>query len=422
MHDIKFIRSDPDAFDKAMQDRGAEAVAAKICDIDEQIRNTQASLQDLQQQRNQIAKQIGIAKSKGEDAAQYFKEAEKVKTEIPELEDKVRELTGELEEYLVSLPNIADSEVPIGQAEEDAVFIRDWGAPRKFDFKVKEHSELGAALGLMDFKQTSHISGSRFVTLKGGLARLERALANFMLDIHINEYGYTEVAPPALVRDNAMFGVGQLPKFDEDSFKTTNGYRLIPTAEVSLTNMVAEQILDLQELPYRFTAFTPCFRSEAGSAGKDTHGMIRLHQFSKVELVSITRPEDSQAEHERMTAMAEDVLKRLQIPYRVMLLSSGDVGFSAQKTYDLEVWIPSQNKYREISSCSNCGDFQARRMKARYKDENKKNRFVHTLNGSALAVGRTIVAIMENYQNTDGSISIPEVLHSYMGSIDRISK
>jgi seryl-tRNA synthetase len=324
---------------------------------------------------------------------------------------------------LATVPNLPADDVPEGQDETQNVEIRTWGTPREFAFKPKEHFEIGEALGQMDFDRAAKISGARFVVLFDGIARLERALAAFMLDLHTREHGYREVLPPYLVRDNALYGTGQLPKFADDLFRTTSDHWLIPTAEVPLTNLVAEEILDDDTLPRRFSALTPCFRAEAGAAGKDTRGMIRQHQFEKVELVSIAHPDTSVEEHERMTACAEEVLKRLGLPYRVVTLCSGDMGFSARKTYDIEVWLPGQGRYREISSCSNCGDFQARRMNARFKAKGEKGtRFVHTLNGSALAVGRTLIAILENYQESDGSVRVPNALRSYMGGVETIAR
>ncbi len=415
MHDIKFIRENPEAFEKGLAKRGLKGIAKQILEVDEKLRIEQTSLQEKLTKRNKLAKEIGQSKAKSLDVSHLFKQAEELKEQIPSHEEKIKILEGELEEIMINIPNALLEEVPEGKDEDSNQEIRRWGNIKEFNFIPKQHYEIGEALQQMDFEAAAKMSGSRFVVLKKGLARMERALANFMLDIHTLEFGYTEIAPPFLVKDEAMFGVGQLPKFDQDSFLTREGLRLIPTSEVSLTNLVANMILEEEELPLRYTAFTPSFRSEAGSAGRDTRGMIRVHQFSKVELVSITRPKDSKVEHERMTACAEEVLKRLELPYRVMLLCGEDTGFSSQKTYDLEVWLPGQDKYREISSCSICGDFQARRMKARYKElTGKKNYFVHTLNGSALAVGRTIVAIIENYQNSDGSISVPEALQKYM--------
>lgn len=421
MHDIKLVRTNPDLFDELLKKRSEEPRSKIILDLDEQVRLHTSKLQVLQTKKNEIAKKVGKIKARGGDAASLFKEAEDIKHQIPSIEEVLQKKKEELNSILISLPNLPDDTVPFGKDESANEEVRVHGIPKSFDFEPLDHHDLGEFLGVIDFKQTAKISGSRFATLVGKMARLERALAAFMLDIHTLEFGYTEISPPLLVRDSAMFGVGQLPKFDLDSFKTTDDRRLIPTAEVSLTNMVADRIVSEVELPKRYAAYTPCFRSEAGSAGRDTKGIIRMHQFSKVELVSITRPQESEEEHERMITAAEEVLKRLEIPYRIMLLSSGDMGFAARKTYDLEVWLPSQKCYREISSCSNCGEFQARRMNARYKDlSSGQNKFVHTLNGSALAVGRTIVAIMENYQNSDKSITIPAALRNYMGDITQI--
>ena len=414
MHDIKIIRDNPKLFDENMAKRKiAEPVSAKILDLDKEKREVQGKIQDLQRERKIIAKEIGKLKGKGENADEQQAKARQINEDISAYEKKLED--DELTVMLGGLPNIPDSEIPIGNDEEDNLEIKRWGDIRSFDFEPKQHFDLGENLGMMDFEQTAKISGSRFVTLSGQLSRMERALANMMLDINTNEFGYTEVSPPLLVRDNAMYGVGQLPKFAEDSFETTNNYRLIPTSEVSLTNLVAGKLLAEEELPLRFTAFTPCFRSEAGSAGKDTRGMIRLHQFAKVEVVSITTDYQSKDEHERLLSIAETILQRLDLPYRVVTLCTGDTGFSANKTYDLEVWLPGQDCYREVSSCSIFGDFQARRMKARYKNSEGKNIFVHTLNGSALAIGRTMVAILENYQNEDGTINVPEALQPYMG-------
>ncbi len=421
MLNIQWIREEPDAFDAAMQRRGNAARASELLAIDSEIRGAKTQLQELQAARNAKSKEIGIAKSKGEDAQPIMDAVAAMKTEMAALEDKLA--TTSIDEQLMSLPNLLDAEVPDGADESDNQELRQWGTPRSFDFTPKQHFELGEALEEMDFETAAKISGSRFVLLSGKLARLERALAQFMLNLHVNEHGYTEVSPPLLVRENAMRGTGQLPKFGEDAFRTIDDYWLIPTSEVSLTNIVADSILEESYLPRRYVAFTPCFRSEAGSAGKDTRGMIRLHQFSKVELVSVTHPDFSAEEHERMTGCAEEVLKRLELPYRAMLLCSGDTGFGARKTYDLEVWLPGQNSYREISSCSNTGEFQARRMKARYRPhgQEKGAEFVHTLNGSGVAVGRALVAVLENYQNADGSITVPDVLRPYMGGVETIN-
>ena len=422
MHDIKLIRSNPENFTKAMKSRGFDVDTVEILKLDENIRNTIMQEQELQAEKNSVAKKIPTVKKEGGDISELLKRGEKIKHQIPELEAKKQELTKELENILAALPNLLNSSVPEGDDESDNVELRKWGQPKQFDFTPKDHTDLGEALGMLDFKQTAKISGARFSTLTSSLAKMERALTNMMLDINTEEFGYMETCPPNLVKANAVFGVGQLPKFEEDLFKTTNDYYLISTSEVSLTNLVADKIIQEEELPLRFTAYTPCYRSEAGSAGKDTRGMIRQHQFSKVELVSITSPKDSEKEHERMVAVVERILQKLELPYRIVTLCSGDTGFSSGKTYDFEVWLPSQNAYREISSCSNCYDFVARRMKARYKEfRGNKNHFVHTLNGSALAVGRTIVAIMENYQNEDGSITIPKALVPYMSGMEKIN-
>lgn len=417
MHDVKFLRDDPAGFDRAFIRRGLEPVADSLLELDRARRAVQASLQEMQARRNDASRQIGRLKGQGADAGAALQEVASLKGLIQAAEEEDRRLGDELDRRLAGLPNLPAPEVPEG-GEAANRELRRWGTIRRAAGAT--HYEIGEAAGLMDFAAAARISGARFVVLKGALARLERALAGFMLDLHTREFGYTEIAPPLLVRDEAAFGTGQLPKFAEDLFRTTNGYWLIPTAELPLTNLVREQILDEAALPLRFTACTPCFRSEAGAAGRDTRGMIRQHQFSKVELVSITTPEQSAAEHERMTACAEEVLRRLDLPYRVVLLAAGDMGFSATKTYDLEVWLPGQQAYREISSCSNCGDFQARRMAARYRGEGKGTRPVHTLNGSALAVGRTLVAVLENYGEADGRIRVPEVLRPLMSGLEVI--
>lgn len=416
MLDIKWIRENPEMFDLGLKKRGLPPHSQRVLRLDAEKRELITQIQELQQIRNDTAKNMGQIKDKQSAEFEQAKtEAAKIKQQLVELEARSQE-DGELEKLLHTLPNMTDADVPEGAAEVDNVEIRKWGSIPTFEFNPKQHFELGEALGQMDFEQTAKISGSRFVTLKKDLARMERALANFMLDIHTQEGGYTEVVPPYLVRDSAMFGSGQLPKFAEDAFCTTNGYWLIPTSEVALVNLVYDAIISEEELPLRLTAYSACFRSEAGSAGKDTRGMIRQHQFSKVEMISITRPEDSRAEHERMTQCAEKILQQLGLPYRVIIKCVGDTGFTANKTYDLEVWLPGQHTYREISSCSNCGDFQARRMKTRYRKAGEKAlNLVHTLNGSGLAIGRTLVAILENYQNADGSIRIPEMLQPYMG-------
>lgn len=417
MHDIKYIRNNPDAFDAGLIRRGLAPLSAEILKLDEEKRKSQTGLQELLAKRNSFAKAVGEAKRKGEDASGIMEESKRINDEITRLEGALSG-RGALEEMLETIPNLPAIDVPDGEDEKGNVQVRVVGVPPKMDFTPKAHDELGVNLGLMDFDAAAKLSGARFVVLKGALAKMERALASFMLDIHTQEFGYTEHVPPFLVRDNALYGTGQLPKFAEDLFKTENGFWLIPTAEVPLTNLVADSIIEAEKLPIRMTAYTPCFRSEAGAAGRDTRGMIRQHQFSKVELVSVVAADKSEAEHERMTACAEEILKRLGLYYRVMLLCTGDMGFGAQKTYDLEVWLPAQNTFREISSCSNCGDFQSRRMKARSKARGaKETEFVHTLNGSGLAIGRTMVAILENYQQADGSIVVPEALRPYMGGL-----
>lgn len=423
MLDMKWIRENPEAFDASLTKRGGFAMARRLIALDEEKRKRIAEIQDLQARKNHHAKALGmIADKKGLEFQEAREEGNQLKNALSMLED-AHEKDDELERLLAELPNILHDDVPEGDDENANVEVRKWGEPTQFHFTPKEHSDLGPALGMMDFEDTAKISGARFVTLKKDLSRMERALAAFMIDIHTKEFGFEEVTPPALVREHALFGTGQLPKFAEDNYSTTDGYWLIPTAEVALTNLVREKILEEAELPIRMTACTPCFRSEAGSAGKDTKGMIRMHQFTKVEMVVIASEDTSWDEHERMTKGAETILQRLELPYRVVILCSGDIGFGAQKTYDLEVWLPGQQAYREISSCSNCGPFQARRMKARYrKAGQKENRFVHTLNGSGLAVGRTMVAILENYQQEDGSIRIPEALRPYMGGQEEIRK
>ncbi len=425
MFDIKWIRDNAEAFDAALAKRGVEAQSSRLIAMDDARRKHLTTLQEAQSRRNAASKDIGKAKAqKDEETAQkLMAEVADLKDVIQKGEAEERELTATLNAALAEIPNLPLDGVPEGADENDNVEVRKVGTPPTFDFEPKQHFELGEALGLMDFEVAAKLSGSRFVVLSGLLARLERALANFMLDLHTGEFGYTEVVPPVLVRDDPLFGTGQLPKFSEDLFKTTNDYWLIPTAEVPLTNLVREQIVDADTLPRRYTAWTPCFRSEAGAAGKDTRGMIRQHQFAKCELVSITSAEQAQDEHERMTNCAEEVLKRLGLAYRTVVLCTGDMGFGARKTYDIEVWLPGQDTYREISSCSVCGDFQARRMNARYRKKGEKEiNFVHTLNGSGLAVGRTLVAILENYQQADGSVTIPEALRPYMGGAEVITK
>jgi seryl-tRNA synthetase len=472
MHDIRLIRDDPASFDEGLKRRGLAPMSAEALKRDAELRTLLTRLQQAQARRNEASKLIGQAKAKKDEAQAQALMAEVagLKEEIQRGEEEERRLQAALTDFLAGIPNIPAPDVPIGPDESANVEQRRWGEMPRMNFKPKEHFELGEALGQMagsdawpwmDFEAAARMSGARFVVLKNQLARLERAIAQFMLDLHTDEArknnadekleigGYTEVSPPYMVRERAMYGTAQLPKFGDDLFETsrksdedsalTEGfheradvrtsikdaeidrYWLIPTAEVPLTNLVREQILYEKQLPFRFTAYTPCFRAEAGAAGRDTRGMIRLHQFSKVELVSITTPEQSEAEHERMTNCAQEVLKRLGLHHRVVVLSTGDMGFAAKKTYDIEVWLPGQNAFREISSCSNCGDFQARRMNARYRPEGQKaTRFVHTLNGSGLAVGRTLVAILENYQQADGSVLIPDALKPYMGGLDRI--
>jgi seryl-tRNA synthetase len=391
-----------------------------LLERDRELRALQTELQEHQAKRNALSKEIGRLRSQGDDAAALIAEVGGLKDALQAGEERARTLADELQAELASIPNLLAEDVPEGIDEDANVEIRRWGEPRAFDFAPKEHDDLGAALG-MDLARAAKLSGARFVTLFGPLARLERALAAFMLDIQTREHGYTEVAVPYLVRDDAMFGSGQLPKFGEDSFRTTTGHWLIPTSEVALANLVADEILAEEQLPLRYTAYTPCFRSEAGAAGKDTKGMIRQHQFTKVEMVSITRPEDSVDEHERMTRCAGSVLQRLELPYRVVVLCSGDTGFGARKTYDLEVWLPGQGRYREISSCSNCGDFQARRMNARYRPQGeRRTELVHSLNGSGLAVGRALVAVLENGQESDGSVTLPVALRPYMDGMERL--
>jgi seryl-tRNA synthetase len=422
MHDIKALRETPEAHDRAWGSKGLSPQTPAILDLDRRLRLAQTALQAAQSRRNDVSKLIGVAKGRKDEAsaAALMAEVELLKAEIAREGEAEREIGEALRALLAALPNLPAEDVPTGADEAANVEVRRWGEP--FAIKnPKDHVDLGEALGLMDFQAAARMSGARFVVLKGGLARLERALGQFMLDVQTREHGYLEVSPPLLVRDETAFGTGQLPKFASDLFRTTDGRWLIPTAEVSLTNLVREQITDEAELPLRLTALTPSFRSEAGASGRDTRGMIRQHQFYKVELVSITTPDQSNAEHERMVECAEAVLKRLDLPFRTMLLSTGDMGFSARKTYDLEVWLPSQRTYREISSCSNCGDFQARRMDARCRKMGEKGaRFVHTLNGSGLAVGRTLVAIMENYQDETGRIAVPQVLQPYMGGLTHI--
>ena len=422
MHDIRAIRSDPLAFDSALARRGVASIAQSILDLDSARRAIQTEVQAGLARRNEASKAIGQAKAKGDEAvaAALMEEVSALKARLPELEAEERRLGEELDARLAAIPNLPAADVPDGADEEANVVVHGRGTMPHFDFRPLEHDEIGARLGL-DFEAASAISGARFAVLKGPMARLHRALAQFMLDMQTGEHGYTEINPPLLVRDEAVFGTGQLPKFADDLFRTTDGRWLIPTAEVSLTNLVREQIVDGASLPLRLAALTPCFRSEAGAAGRDTRGLIRQHQFDKVEMVAITTADQSEAEHERMTACAEAILDRLGLHYRRMLLCTADMGFSARKTYDLEVWLPGQGRYREISSISNCGDFQARRMDARCRVAGEKGTsFVHTLNGSGLAVGRALVAVIENCQREDGSVVVPEPLRPYMGGVDRL--
>ena len=448
MHDIKSIRDNPAAFDAALKRRGLEPLSASLLAIDEKRRAAILKSEQAQARRNSASREIGEAKKARDDAraAALMAEVAELKTTMPELELAAKAADEELARELAAIPNLPLDEVPDGVDEHGNVQRHIFGAVRNYAFAPKPHDDLGGALGLMDFEAAAKLSGARFVVLRKGLARLERAIGQFMLDLHTDEHGYTEINPPLLVRDAVMFGTGQLPKFEDDQFWAVKGelltaadesavvdrgrlrserLGLIPTAEVPLSNLVRESILDEKELPMRLTALTPCFRAEAGAAGRDTRGMIRQHQFTKVELVSITTPETSKDEHERMLACAEEVLRQLDLHYRVMTLCAGDMGFSAQKTYDIEVWMPGQGEggaYREISSCSVCGDFQARRMDARYRGRDGKPRFVHTLNGSGTAVGRALIAVMETYQQADGSIAVPEVLQPYMGGLKVVGK
>ncbi|MFQ5984466.1 MAG: serine--tRNA ligase [Alphaproteobacteria bacterium] len=479
MFDLKWIRENAVAFDAGCAKRGLPPMAGEILELDARARSLQTGLQEMQKRRNDASHEIGAVKVRGEDASALIAEVTGLKDKIREAEEAERAARSELENLLVGVPNIADDSVPPGEDETANVELRRWGEPRGFDFTPKEHFDIGEGLGLMDFERAARISGARFVVLSGTLARLERALAQFMLDMHTREFDYTEVNPPLLVRDQAAFGTGNLPKFEDDLFETSHrevitadevdvvnpeanraevrpkdpndqnlarkianavehkavfgkaGFKrlelttplwLIPTAEMSLTNLVAGEIVDEARLPIRVTAFTPCFRAEAGAAGKDTRGMMRQHQFTKVELVSISHPDHSEEELERMTTCAEEVLRRLGLPYRVVLLCGGDMSFAARKTYDIEVWLPGQGRYREISSCSNCGDFQARRMKARFRPTGERQtRYVHTLNGSGLAVGRTLVAVLENYQQEGGSVMVPPALTPYMDGLERLT-
>jgi seryl-tRNA synthetase len=441
MHDIKWIRENPAAFDSALKRRGLEPLSASLIAIDEMRRAAILKSEQAQARRNSASKEIGDAKKAKDEAraAALMAEVAELKTTMPQLELAAKAADDELSGALAAIPNLPAADVPEGADEHGNVVRHHFGAVRNYAFAPKAHDDLGGALGLMDFETAAKLSGARFVVLKKGLARLERAIGQFMLDIHSNEHGYSEVNPPLLVRNQVMFGTGQLPKFEDDQFWAIKGEMLaagedqlrterlglIPTAEVPLTNLVRESILEEKQLPMRLTALTPCFRAEAGAAGRDTRGMIRQHQFTKVELVSITTPETAKDEHERMLACAEEVLRQLDLHYRVMTLCAGDMGFAAQKTYDIEVWMPGQGEggaYREISSCSVCGDFQARRLGARYRGPDGKPRFVHTLNGSGTAVGRALIAVMETYQQGDGSIAVPDVLQPYMGGLKAVAR
>ena len=421
MHDIKKIRENPSDLDKLLAKRKHPPVSNQIIELDEKNREIIGELQVIQEERNTKSKLIGeyAANGKNNEAAKLKAEVTSLKDKMQELENSQREKQEELNTVLSSLPNNPADDVPVGDESLNKE-IKLEGNKKEFTFTPKEHDELGENLNMMSFEQATKISGARFVVQSGLIARMERAISNFMLDLHTNEFGYTEMNVPILVKDQSVYGVGQLPKFKDDLFKTTDDYWLIPTAEVPLSNMTRESIIDILDLPKRYVSHTPCFRSEAGAAGKDTRGIMRQHQFYKVELVSLTSESQSKDEHERMLSCAEEVLKRLNLHYRVVILSSEDMGFAAQKTYDIEVWLPGQNAYREISSCSNCGDFQARRMNSRYK-EGKETKFLHTLNGSGLAVGRTLISILENYQNEDGTIQVPDALIPYMGGINQIS-
>jgi len=426
MLDAKLVRTQPQLLAERLATRGYELDLAQLEALESRRKDVQTRTESLQAERNSRSKSIGQAKARGEDIQPLLADVDRMGNELAEAKQELEGIQQELDALLLSMPNLPAESVPVGKNEDENVEVRRWGTPRSFDFEVKDHVALGEQHGYLDFETAAKLSGARFALMRGPIARLHRALAQFMLDLHVNEHGYEEAYTPYLVQAEALQGTGQLPKFEEDLFKIQRGddqrdLYLIPTAEVSLTNIVSQSILGAEELPLKLTAHTPCFRSEAGSAGRDTRGMIRQHQFDKVEMVQIVRPEQSTAALEELTGHAEDVLKRLELPYRTMALCSGDMGFSAQQTYDLEVWIPSQGKYREISSCSNCGDFQARRMQARWRNpETGKPELVHTLNGSGLAVGRTLVAVLENYQQADGSIDVPQALRSYMGGAERI--
>ncbi|CEA05337.1 seryl-tRNA synthetase [Pseudomonas saudimassiliensis] len=426
MLDPKLVRSQPQLIAERLATRGYELDVNLLESLEARRKAVQTRTESLQAERNSRSKSIGQAKARGEDIQPLLAAVDRMGEELSAAKLELDGIQAELDAIMLSIPNLPAEGVPVGASEDDNVEVRQWGTPRAFDFEVKDHVAIGEQYGYLDFETAAKLSGARFALMRGPIARLHRALAQFMLDLHVNEHGYEEVYTPYLVQAEALLGTGQLPKFEEDLFKVPRGedqrdLYLIPTAEVSLTNIVSQSILDADKLPLKMTAHTPCFRSEAGSAGRDTRGMIRQHQFDKVEMVQVVRPEDSDRALEELTGHAEDVLQRLGLPYRALALCTGDMGFGAVKTYDLEVWIPSQNKYREISSCSNCGDFQARRMQARWRNpETGKPELVHTLNGSGLAVGRTLVAVLENYQEADGSVTVPEVLRSYMGGLERI--
>ena len=425
MHNIKYIRNNPKQFEKLMKRRGISLNSSEILDIDNDIRSYQTKMQILQEKRNKASKDIGLLISQGADISSLKKNISDYKSDLTIMDEKVKDLNLKLNNLLIELPNSLEDDVPEGKSEEENQFIKAWGEKPQFSFNPLDHVEIGEKLNQMDFKRGVKISGSRFVLLRGQLALLERALSTFMIETHLNDDEFEEISPPFIVKEHALFGTGQLPKFSDDLFHTTDNRWLIPTAEVPLTNIVSNEIIDKNNLPLRFVANTPCFRSEAGAAGSDTRGMIRQHQFSKVEMVFVTHPTKSNEELEYLVSCAEKILQKLKLPYRVMMLCSGDVGFSAKKTYDLEVWLPGQNSgqglYREISSCSNCGDFQARRMNAKFKDKvSNEIDFLHTLNGSGLAVGRTMIAILENYQQRDGSVVIPDALLPYMRGLKKI--
>ena len=422
MHDLKWIREQPDAFDRAMARRGLAPQSPRLLELDQERRRLHQDLQEMQTRRNEASKEIGQKMKAGEQAAaeQAKQEVADLKRRMAEVETREQQLQGDLDALLAGLPNVLADDVPDGEDEDDNVLVRSWGAPHTLD-PAKQHFELGEATGEMDFELAAKLSGSRFVVMQGEIARLHRALGQFMIDLQAGQHGYTEVNPPVLLRDDALYGTGQLPKFGDDLFRTTNGFWLSPTAEVPLTNLMADEIVAEADLPIRYTALTLCFRAEAGAAGKDTRGMLRQHQFEKCEMVSIAHPDKSWDELERMVGCAEAVLQKLDVPYRVVTLCSGDTGAAARKTYDLEVWLPGQGLYREISSCSNTGDYQARRMKARYRpNESKGTRFVHTLNGSGIAVGRALIAVLENHQQPDGSVRVPEALRPYIGGRETI--